>query len=112
MARFNVIYYAPPEMSAAMANASPEDVEKEMAGWMAWAERCGAALVDMGTPLGPGMTVLNSGGGTASSSHVTGYSFLEAEDMDAALALLQGHPHMNGPGCSIEVHQSMDLPGA
>jgi hypothetical protein len=32
--------------------------------------------------------------------------------MDAAVAMLQGHPHLDwATGCEIEVHEAMPVPG-
>ena len=88
-----VIYHAPATVMEQMAGASSEDMEKGMESWMEWAAKCGDALVDFGTPLGGGQK-LSETGSTPSDRHVTGYSVLQAEDMDGAKALLQGHPHL------------------
>jgi hypothetical protein len=41
-----------------------------------------------------------------------GYSIIEATDRDDALALAEGHPHLNMPGgCTIEVHEAQAVPG-
>ena len=75
-----------------MSNASPEEMKAGMEPWMAWAAKCGEGLVDLGAPL-------------------VGYSILQAEDMEGAKALLEGHPHLEWTGgCEIEVHESMPLP--
>jgi len=43
---------------------------------------------------------------------VVGYSIIEASDMDAAVSLAKGHPHLNMPGgCEIEVHEAQPIPG-
>ncbi len=94
-----------------MPNASPEDMEKGMEAWMAWAAKCGDGLVDMGSPLNGGQTVSKSGS-SPSDRNVVGYSILQAEDMQGAQALLEGHPHLDwADGCEIEVHESMPMPG-
>ena len=37
---------------------------------------------------------------------------VQAEDTAAALALLQGHPHLEwAADCAIELHELMPLPG-
>ncbi len=108
MKKFIVIYYAPTSAVEEMANASPEDMKKGMEPWMAWIGKCGDALVDIGSPLGNGVKLLKDGGSTPSDSNVTGYSILQAEDMEGAKALLQDHPHLTwGEGCEIEVHESL-----
>ena len=93
-----------------MSNASPEDMQKGMEPWMEWVAKCGDALVDLGSHLGDGQK-LSKSGSSSSDKNVTGYSMLQAEDMEGAKALLQSHPHLDfGAGCEIEVHESMPLP--
>ena len=76
---------------------------------MAWAQRCGSALVDMGAPLANGQKLTTSGS-VDSDRKVVGYSILQAEDMAAAKALLSGHPHLGAADdCEIEVHESMPM---
>jgi len=42
-----------------------------------------------------------------------GYSILQAENMDEAKELLQGHPHLDwNAACEIEVHESLPMPGS
>ena len=110
MGRYVVLYYAPKSAVEAMADVTPEEMNKGMEVWMAWAGRCGGSLVDMGTPLGGGQNVTKAGS-TPSDRDVAGYSVLEAENMEAAQALLAGHPHLEWQaGCEIEVHEAMPLP--
>ena len=109
MARFNVFYHAP-EAWGSKPGVTKEDMQKGMAAWMAWAERCGDGLVDMGGPLVNGQRIANSGT-AASAADIVGYSTLEAENMDAARALLAGHPHLDwGEEYVIEVFEVM-MPG-
>ena len=92
-----------------MAGASPEEMQKGMEPWMAWAARCGSGLVDMGSPLSGGLR-LRASGSAPSDKEVVGYSILQAEEMESAKALLDGHPHLgSAEGCEIEVHDSMPM---
>jgi len=110
MKKFIVIYHAPAEAMEQMANATPEQREEGMKPWMAWAEKCGDRLVDMGTPLTPGLKLNPDGSSENSTKEVTGYSILQANNMDEAQELLQGHPHLGwAGGCDIEVHESIAL---
>ena len=107
MKNFIVLYHMP---MAAMANASPEDMKNSMEPWMAWASKCGSALVDFGTPLANGQK-LSKSGNSSSDKNVIGYSILQAENIEGAIALLQGHPHLEfADSCEIEVHESMPPP--
>jgi hypothetical protein len=109
MKRFIVIYYAPASAIEQMKDASPEDMKKGMEPWMEWVKRCGSGLVDMGTPLSGGVKLTKSGS-SPSDKNVSGYSILQAEDMEGAKALLEGHPHLEWTvGSEIEVHESMPM---
>ncbi|MGA9747224.1 MAG: YciI family protein [Nocardioides sp.] len=110
MTKYVFVYHAP-AMPADAPQPSPEEMQAVMSAWMEWAGKVGDDLVDFGTPLAGGVAVTPAG--TAPSSReVAGYSILEAADMDAALALAQGHPHLNMPGgCTIEVHEALPVPG-
>ena len=111
MTKFVVIYHAPASSWGQMGNATPEDMAEGMKAWMAWAARCGDGLIDMGTPLSGGQK-LSKSGASPSDKGVLGYSILQAENMEAAQALLDGHPHLEwDAGCEIEVHESMPPPG-
>jgi len=110
MKKFIVLYHMSKGAAEKMATASPEDMKKGMEPWMAWATKCGNGLVDIGTPLGNGQKISKSGG-MPSNKDVVGYSILQAEDMEAAMEMMQGHPHLEwADGCEIEVHESLPLP--
>ena len=110
MKKFIVIYYATAAAVELTQGFSPEDMQKGMKLWMAWAAKCGTSLVDFGTPLGGGQKLTQSGS-SSSDKGAIGYSILQAEDMDGGKALLAGHPHIGwAEGCEIEVHESMPMP--
>ncbi len=112
MTKFIVLYHATGDAMKQIEETTPEEVKKGMDAWMQWAEKCGDALVDLGNPLGNGQKV-TQGGSSPSDKGVVGYSILEADSMDAAKALLEGHPHLGwNAGCEIEVHEAMPLPGS
>ena len=105
MGKYIVTYHASVSAMEWMSNATPKDME----AWMAWAQRCGEGLVDMGTPLDGGVRISESGC-SPSERGVVAYSILQADDMEGALALLQGHPHVGWmEGCEIEVHESLTM---
>jgi len=111
--RFLIIYHAPIDAMAQTANASPEDMEKGMAMWKAWAKRAGSKLTDLGAPLVNGKRLHSNGSSAPSNRDVTGYSLLEADNWEELEDLLSGHPHISGwhPGATIEVHETMLIPG-
>ena len=107
-----MLYHAPAAALEKMRDATPEQMKAGMEPWMAWAERCGEGLVDLGTPLGGGRRITATGS-APSDKEVVGYSILQAENAAAAHALLQGHPHLEWEeGCSIEVHEAQPLPAS
>lgn len=111
--RFLIIYHSPIDAMTQMANSDPEQMEKGMAMWNAWAKRAGSQLTDLGAPLVNGKRLHSDGSSAPSSRDVTGYSLLEAEDWDELVDLLSGHPHISGwnPDATIEVHETMLIPG-
>jgi hypothetical protein len=77
---------------------------------MAWSQKAGPAIVDLGAPLGSSATV-SGGKATDTRSEIGGFSILQAESRDALLAVLAGHPHFMMPGGTIEVHEFLPIPG-
>lgn len=112
MNKYIVTYHAPIETMEQMQNTPPEEAQKGMELWMQWAEKCGDHLVDLGNPLGGGQKLNVDGTVSNSNSQVCGYSILQAENIEQARELLQGHPHLSGweQSCEIEVHEAMPLP--
>jgi hypothetical protein len=111
MKKFIVTYHAPAEAVMQTAGLSAEEQAKGMEPWMTWAQNCGDKLVDLGAPLTNGNRLAQSGI-SPSTLNVSGYSILQAENMDEAKALLKDHPHTAwNADCSIEVYETMPLPG-
>jgi hypothetical protein len=110
MPNYVVLYNAPVSASEQMENNDPDMAAAAMQAWNAWSEKAGSGIVDLGTPLGNGRRVTTSGA-TEAGTEVAGYSILQAADVDSAVALLDGHPHLQMPGASIEVHEALEIPG-
>jgi len=113
MKRFLIIYHAPKEAMAQTMNVTPEQAAKGMAVWQQWVQRTGSNLVDMGAPLFNSQALNAQGETSESSKNVSGFSIIQAEDMEAAKAIMAGHPHISGwhPESTIEIHETMQLPG-
>ena len=112
MKKYIVLYHTPAEAEAQAATASPEDQAAGIASWMAWAARCGEHLVDPGAPLMQGRQLTPDGRNQPGNKGVAGYSILQADSLDAAITLLQGHPHLSWhAACSIEIHETRPVPG-
>jgi len=113
MKKYIVTYHAPITLMQQTGESTPEEMEKGLEAWMAWAQKCGDKLVDFGTPLANGVMLKPDGGSQSSESQVCGYSILQAEDLEEAKQLLRGHPHLEwNSACAIEVHESMPTPGS
>ncbi len=110
MKNFVVIYNAPADAMAQMAQATPEQKAEGMKPWLAWKDSVGTNLVDFGAPLGPGTRLLPNGQHQASTYEVTGYSLIQAADLEEAKSMLSNHPHLNWTdGCSIDVHECFQM---
>lgn len=108
MANFMLVYKGE---ATDMADMTPEESQAVMAAWGVWMEKVGSALVDLGTPFGPGTSLVDDGtSGTAGPA--TGYSIVEASDMTAAQALADGHPFLSeGKGnYAIDIYELLPVP--
>ena len=108
MPRFMLIYKGEATDTADMTEEQAAGV---MAKWGAWMERVGSALVDVGTPFGPGVSVVDDGT-VAPPISLTGYSIVEAADLISAQALAHDHPYLSeGAGnFAIEIFELMPVP--
>jgi len=92
-----------------MSPSNPADMKKVMDAWMKWFEGMGKAVVDGGHPLGQAKTVSAKGvAGNGGANPITGYSLIEAKDIDAAVKLAKGCPIHDGGG-SVEVAEAMKM---
>ena len=104
MAKYLYVYHG-----GSMPN-TPEEVKQVMDAWGAWMGSLGAALIDGGNPVGksstvhPDGSVTNDGGPNPSS----GYSLIEASDLDDALEKAKRCPVLTSGG-SIEVAEAIDM---
>jgi hypothetical protein len=68
----------------------PEIMAQAKAAFEQWVAEVGDAIVDPGAPLR--MVAQVSRSGADDPVDVSGYSIIDAEDAEAAVALLQSHP--------------------
>ncbi len=89
---------------------TPEQGEQIMAAWGAWFETLGGALVDGGNPFGEARTVTADGvvGQGGGANPLSGYSIVDAPDIDAAVAHATGCPILAAGG-SVEVAEALDM---
>ena len=87
-----------------------EEQQRVMAAWTDWYTALGASVVDPGNPIGRTSTVSSDGsvaeGGGANPA--SGYTVVEADDMDDAVAKSKGCPVLLGGG-SVEVAETFDV---
>jgi hypothetical protein len=87
---------------------SPEEGAKEMAAWTAWFEAIGASVADPGNPVGMSKTVTAEGvvdnGG---ANPLSGYTLVNADNIDAAIALAKGCPILKDG--SVEVAEVVEM---
>jgi hypothetical protein len=109
--RFVVLYNSSISAQEQMANSTPEQRQAGMEAWMAWAQKAGDAIVDLGAPLQAANRV--SGNGVAQSdSQASGYSLLQGNSAEEIDGLLKEHPHLQMPGASIDVLEALPVPGS
>jgi hypothetical protein len=108
MAKFIMIYKG---QATDMSEMTPEQGAEVLAKWQAWMGKVGPALADVGSPFGPGTNLVDDGS-TGPASATTGYSIVEAESLDAALKLADGHPYLSeGKGnFSMDIFELMPVP--
>jgi hypothetical protein len=104
MTTFLVLYRSAMTAPEQMAAGTPEQAQAGMDAWMAWAQRAGDAVVDLGSPL----DVVEAGGDAGDP--VGGFSILQADDAEALVKVLDGHPHA-AMGGTIEILEFVAVPG-
>ena len=95
MAKFMLTFRGAPDRTPSEADG---------AAWMSWFAKLGSAIVDPGAQVG-GTTVL---GAVPSSTVVTGYTIIQAEDLDGAVALAKGCPGLSQGG-GVEVGELIEM---
>src|SRR5690242_17609965 len=104
MPKYLVLYRSPTTAAEQMASSTPEQAQAGMDAWMAWSQKAGEAIVDLGSPLG----VIEAGGDAGDP--IGGFSVLQADSHDAVQRALDGHPHA-AMGGTIEILEFLPMPG-
>lgn len=91
----------------------PETEEEQaavMAAWGAWYAEQGEGIVDGGNPFGISKSVTADGiiEGAVSSPAPTGYTIVSADSLDAAVAKVANHPHLNYGG-QVSVFETFQM---
>lgn len=98
--------------------ATPPDMmdeekrNNEMMKWKTWMEGVGPALINMGSPMGNSRSIVDDGS-EGSLLELTGYSVLEADSIDTAVQMVDGHPFLSDKTgkFSVEVFELFPMPG-
>jgi hypothetical protein len=89
---------------------SDAEIKEVMDAWGAWFGSMGAAVVDGGNPVGKSTTV-HGGGKVANdggANPASGYSLIEAKDVNDAIAKAKGCPILQAGG-SVELAEVIDM---
>jgi hypothetical protein len=109
MKKFLVLYRMDmAEMRKMMETTSQEDRERSMAEWRAWMEAHSGSFADAGAPLGKTKHATATGV-VDTRNDIGGYSIVEAENHEAAAALLTDSPHLKMPGAIAEVMEILPM---
>ena len=89
---------------------SEAEVKEVMDAWGNWFGSMGSAVVDGGNPVGMSSTVLPDGSvaENGGANPASGYSLIEASDLDDALAKAKGCPILQAGG-SVELAEAIDM---
>ena len=90
MSQFIYLYRGP---ATPMEDFTPEQGAEVMAAWNTWMEAAGSAIVAVGNPFGA-RTAIADDGKTRDAGDLNGYSIVEADNLDAAVALTEKHPFL------------------
>jgi YCII-related domain len=102
MAKFVYIY------TGGQSNDTPESQEAAMAAWTSWLGGLASALTDFGNPFGASATVTADGSTDGAPSAAGGYSIIEADSLEDAVAKAKGCPALDGGG-AVEVHEALAM---
>ncbi len=103
MAKFVFTYHGGGGMQA-----SEEEMAAELAKWETWYGELGASILDGGNPFGQTKNVTTNGVSGPNDNPATGYTIIDASDIDAAVASAKGCPILESGG-SVEVAEAIDM---
>jgi hypothetical protein len=88
---------------------SPDEQDEIMGRWMTWFGALGESLVDGGNPFGQSVEIAADGSvSDRAEADLTGYSIIEADDIEAATESARGCPILVTGG-TIEVYEAMPI---
>jgi hypothetical protein len=108
MKKFVFVYYG---KGVNPETVSPEDMKKTMDSWMTWFGSFKENMVDGGNPFAmDGKSVSSQGVETIAADKwpATGYTIINANDMDEAVTIAKGCPAITEGG-SVRVYEAMPM---
>jgi len=85
----------------------PALMEEAKAAFGTWVAETGEAIVDPGAPVSMAARVASSEGATE-AAQIGGYSIIQADSLDRAVAVLLSHPYV-ARGGTLQVNQILDV---
>lgn len=111
MKKYLILYYSQTSAEERIGQASIDKMKTSMAEWMEWKNRHGDALVEFGSPVKPSKK-LDKGNVEDDQGWTTGYSLIQAKDLDQAVEIMKDHPNFKNPdGPGIEILEYVSMPG-
>jgi hypothetical protein len=107
VSKYLLLYRGP---ATPMEDFTPEQSAEQMKAWGDWMGRVGPAMVDGGAPFGQ-RTAVSDDGTSPAPGDLNGYTIVEADSVDGARALTEGHPFLSeGKGrFTIEVFELVPM---
>ena len=103
MAKYLLVYHG------GSMEESEEAMAEQMAAWGVWFGELGPAVVDGGNPTGESKTLSTAGvAGGGGANPTTGYSLINAENIEDAVQKSKGCPVLKSGG-TIEVCETIDV---
>ena len=88
---------------------TPEEGQAHMARWQAWLADLGEAAIEPGTRMGQSQIVTSDGVSENVPNPMSGYSIIEATDMEAALKIAKACPFVEMDTAAMEVGEIMEM---
>ncbi len=108
MTKFMFVYKGP---ATDMTDMTDEQLKAVMDAWNQWIQKTGISLVDVGQPMANSISLVDDGS-VGTPALLNGYSIVEADNIDRAKSLADGHPLLSeGKGnFAIDIYELMPVP--
>jgi hypothetical protein len=88
MAKFMFVYKG---RATDMEDMTEEQSKTVLNAWNQWMTSVGSSLVDIGQPMANGVSLVDDGS-SGTATQLNGYSIVEADNLESAKSLADGHP--------------------